>query len=129
MCFLTLWLPMTNILFRIVRICSSRFKCNYLKNKKFFLNILFNLLNLHQILNIFERKNIVIANVFPRLQTVKTWLDHSLKSAVLEHPLAVKMLKGPKHLRNLHESTFIIFFDDSEDKWIGKYLPYLSFKS
>ena len=41
---------------------------------------------------------IVTANVFPKLETVKTWVDHSLKSAVLENPLAVNMLKGPKHL-------------------------------
>ena len=34
--FLTHWLPMTSILFGIVRICSFLFKCNYLKNKKFF---------------------------------------------------------------------------------------------
>ena len=40
----------------------------------------------------------------------KTWLDHSLKSAVSEGPLTVNMLKGPKHLQNMHESTFIIFF-------------------
>ena len=40
----------------------------------------------------------VIANVFPRLQTVKTWLDHSLESAVSEDPLAVDMLKRRKRL-------------------------------
>ena len=33
----------------------------------------------------------------------KTWLDHSLKSAVSEHPLIVNMLKSPKHLCNLDE--------------------------
>ena len=40
----------------------------------------------------------------------KTWLHHSLKCVVSEHLVTVKMLKGPKHLRNLHESTFTIFF-------------------
>ena len=45
-----------------------------------------------------KEKMIVIANVFPKLKTVKTWLGDSLKSAVSEHPLAVNMLKGPKHL-------------------------------
>ena len=48
---------------------------------------------------------LVIANVFPRLQTAKTWVDHSLKTAFLEHPLAVNKLKGAKHLWNLHESA------------------------
>ena len=34
---------------------------------------------------------IVIGNVFPRLQTLKTLGDHSLKRAVSEHPVAVNM--------------------------------------
>ena len=62
---------MTSILLGIVRICSSLLKCNYLKNKKLFLRFLFDLRNLHQIFNIFEKKMIVIANVFPRLLSVK----------------------------------------------------------
>ena len=72
----------------------------------------------------FFKKIIVIANVFPKLQTIKTLVDHSLKSIVSEHPLAVNMLKGSKHLWNLHETNFIIFFDQSEKKWLAKYLPY-----
>ena len=62
-------LPITSILFRIVNICRSVFKCNYLKNKKHLLGFLFHLWNLHQILNIFNKKKIVIANVFPKLRT------------------------------------------------------------
>ena len=101
---------MASILFGIVRICGSLLKWNYLTNKNVFLNFLFHLLNIRQFLNIFEKKMLVRAHVFPGLETVKTWLDHSLKSAVSEHPFAVNMLKDPKHLWNLHESTFIIFF-------------------
>ena len=63
---------MTSILFGIVRICSSLFKCNYIKNKKLFINVLFHLWNLHQILNIFEKKVIGIADVFYKLQNVKS---------------------------------------------------------
>ena len=63
-------LPITSILFRIVNICHSLFKCNYLKNKKYFIGFLFHLWNLHQILKIFKKKKIVIANVFPKLTTV-----------------------------------------------------------
>ena len=51
--------------------CSSLFKCKYLRNGKVFLNFLFHLWNLHQILNIFKKKMIAIANVFPKLQTAK----------------------------------------------------------
>ena len=128
-CVLTHWLRMTSILFGIVTICSSLFKCSFLKNEKLFLNFLFHLWNLHQILNIFEKKIIVIANVFPRLQTVKTWLNHSLKIAVSEHPLAVNTLKVPKCFWNMHETNFIIFLDHSEGKWFAKYLAYWNLKS
>ena len=40
----------------------------------------------------------------------KSWLDHSLKSAVSEHALTVNMPKHRKYLQNLHESAFIMFF-------------------
>ena len=67
---LTHGLPITSILFRIVRICRSLFNSSYLKNKIHFLGFLFNLWNLPQILNIFEKKKIVMAYVFPKLMTV-----------------------------------------------------------
>ena len=70
-CLLTHWLLMTSIVLRIVKIWSSLFKGSYLKHKKMFLNFLFHLWNRHQILTIFEKKMIVIINVFPKLQTVK----------------------------------------------------------
>ena len=34
----------------------------------------------------------------PNYRLSKIWLDQSLRSVVLEHPLTVNMLKGPKHL-------------------------------
>ena len=70
-CLLTRGLRITSILFRIVRSSRSVFKSKYLKNQKHFLRFLFHLWNLYQILNIFKKKKIVIANVFPKLQTVK----------------------------------------------------------
>ena len=60
---------MTSILFRIVRICRSLFKSSYIKNKKHFLGFLFHLWNIHQVLNIFKKNKILIANVFPILAT------------------------------------------------------------
>ena len=68
---LTHGLPITSILFRIVRNCRSLFKSSYLKNKKHFLGFLLDLWNLHQIWNVFKKKKIVIANVFPKLATVQ----------------------------------------------------------
>ena len=68
---LTDGLPVTSILLRIVRICRSLFKASSLKKKKHFLEFLFHLWNIHQISNIFQKKKIVIANVFPKLATVQ----------------------------------------------------------
>ena len=65
---------MASILIVILRICSSLFKYNYLKNEKYFLKSLFRLWNLHLILIIFEKKMIVIAYVFPKFQAAKDLL-------------------------------------------------------
>ena len=65
---------MEGILFKDVRICNSQFKCNYLKNEKHFPIFLLHFWNLHQILNILKEKMIFIANVVPRLQTVKIFV-------------------------------------------------------
>ena len=64
-------LLITSILFRIVRICRSLFKSSYLRNKKHFPDFLIHWWNLHQILKICKKNKIVIANVFPKLATVK----------------------------------------------------------
>ena len=64
-------MPITRMLFRIVRISCSVFKCNYLKNENHFLSFLCRLSNLHQILNIIKKKMVVRANVFRKLQNVK----------------------------------------------------------
>ena len=69
--FLKHGLLITSILFRIVRICRSLFKSSYLKNKRHFLGYLFKLWNIHQILNNFKQKKILIANVFPKLANVQ----------------------------------------------------------
>ena len=65
---------MGSILFNTARICNSQFKCNYLKNEKIFLNILFHFWNLPQILNILKKNMMVIANLFPNFQTVKNFV-------------------------------------------------------
>ena len=63
--------PMGSIMFKIVRISNSQFKCNYLKNEISFLDFLFHFSNLHHIYNILENGMIAIPNVFPKLQTAK----------------------------------------------------------
>ena len=62
---------MASILFKIEKIWYSQYESNYVGNEKPFLCFLINFWNLHQILNILNKKIIVIANVFLKLQTVK----------------------------------------------------------
>ena len=84
--------------FWIVPICRSLFKCSCVKNKKLFLNFLFHLWNLHQILNIFKEKNIVIANVFPKLQTVKDLVRPLSKKRRLKTSFDSEHVKGSQKL-------------------------------
>ena len=52
-------------------ILQLQFKCNYLINEKILLHFLFHFWILPQISKTLKEKMIVIANVFPKLQTVK----------------------------------------------------------
>ena len=70
---------MAGILFKILRICDSQFKCNYLKNEELFLNFLLHFWNLRQISNILKKSVIVKANLFPKLQTVNILVRHLSK--------------------------------------------------
>ena len=47
---------------------------NSAKNQKLFPNFSFHFWHLHQMLNILKKRMIVIANIFPKLQTVKILL-------------------------------------------------------
>ena len=89
---------MTSILFGIVRISSSLFKCNYLKNEKLFPNFLLHLWNLHQTLNVFEEKMVVIANVFSRLKTVKDLVEPISKNRRFITSYDSQHVKGPQTL-------------------------------
>ena len=110
MSLLTNGLPITSIMFRILRIWSSPSKCNYLNNKKHFLSVLFHLWNLHQILNISIKKKILIANVFPKL---KTALD-LVRPFTKKHPVRTffdgQLVKGSRTLvKSLWEHFYHIF--------------------
>ena len=87
---------MTIILLRIVRICRSLFKRNYLDNEKVFSKFLFLFWNLHQILNIFKKKKIVIAKLLPNLQTVKNFVTGLSKCRRLRNSFESQHVKGSK---------------------------------
>ena len=56
------------------------------------------LLNHHQILDIFKKKKIVIANVFPKLQTVKNLLRALTKKRRFRTSFESQHLKGSQSL-------------------------------
>ena len=94
---------MASILFKVVRIFNSHFKCNYLKNEKLFLEFLFQFSILHEILNFLKEKMIVIANVFPKFHTLKIFVrklsqEHRLRAGFGSQHLKVSQLlaKSPR---------------------------------
>ena len=62
---------MTSILFLTDVIFCNIFRSIYLKNEKYFRNFFLHFLNLDSILNIFEKKMTLIADVFLNLRTPK----------------------------------------------------------
>ena len=111
---LTHWLPITGILFLIGTTYSNIFRCNYIKNKKYFLLFFPDFRNLNLILNICKEKMTLIADAWT-WGLRKTWLDKCLKSAVSQDPLTSNMVKEPKHCSKLNHSTFTIAIHSCED--------------
>ena len=112
--FLIPWLPMTSILFTIVRFCRSWFKCNYLKNEKHFLNFFFHLWNSHQNLNIFKPKIMVRAHVFPKLQTVKYLVEPLSQNHCFTTPFDSEHVKESQ---TLVKSRWEHFYHVSSSLW------------
>ena len=110
-----------------MRICRSLFKASYLKKKNHFLGFSFHLWNLHQILNIFQKKKIVINNVFPKLATVQG----------LDTPLTIQQRlktffdsQHVKRFQTLVTSSWDDFYHISLSLWaelIWKTSPWLKF--
>ena len=125
---LTHGLPITSILFRIVRICCSLFKSSYLKNKKDFLGFLFHLWNLHHILNIFKKKKMVIANVFPKLATVQGLVTPLTNQGRLKTSFESEHVKRfQKKVKSSWEHFYHIFWSLwGEISW--KISPWLKFE-
>ena len=56
----------------------------------------------------------LIGNAFPKLETVKDLVRPLSEKHVSKHALTVNILKDPKPLWKLYESTFIILFYQPE---------------
>ena len=128
-CLLAHWLQIKSILLRIVRICRSLFKCNFLKKEKHFLSFFFHLWNLHQVLNIFKKRKIVRANLFPKLQTVKDLVRPLSKKRRFRRSFDNQHVKGSQTLVTSPLENFYRIFSSRSGNWFGKYLPYRSLKS
>ena len=97
-------------------------RCNYLRNKKLYLNFLLYFWNVSQILNVLKNKMTLRGVVCSTLRTPKTWLDKCLKSSVLEDPSRSNMVNAPKNCWNLHHISFIKVIDHCQVTWVRKSL-------
>ena len=113
-CLLIHWVLMASILFNIAGICNSQIKCNYLKSEKIFLAFLYNFLNLHQILNIWKKNIMVIANVFSKLQTVKNIVTPLFKKRCFGTRLDSRHVKV---FRILEKSVWKCFYHVFSSIW------------
>ena len=77
---------MTSILFLTENIWRNQFGSNYLKNKKLFLNFFLHFQNLHEILNICNKKMSFIADLFPKLRTPKNVARYMSKKSRFQGP-------------------------------------------
>ena len=123
MCLLTHWLSMGSILSKIVRICNSQFIQNYLKKEKLFLNSLFHFWRLHQILNIVKKRAIVIANVFPKLETVKILVRPLSKKRCFRTRFDSQHVKASKILAKCPWKRFSHVFSSFSEKLFWKMSP------
>ena len=77
---------MTSILFLTENIWRNEFGSNYLKNKKLFLNYFLDFQNLHEILNICNKKMSFIADLFAKLRTPKNVVRYMSKKSRSKGP-------------------------------------------
>ena len=119
---------MASILFKVLRICKSQFKCNYLQNQKLFLNFLFDLWNLHQILNILKKNMMVIANVLPKLQTVDILVRPLSEKSRFRTRFDIQHVKAFQIFAKSPWEQFYLVFSSFWGKLIWKMSPLLSDK-
>ena len=95
---------------KIVRICNSQFKRNYLKNEKLLLNFLFHFLSPHTILIILKERMFVLGNVFAELQTVKNLLGPLSKKPAFRTRFETQHLKPSQVIEKCPWEHFDLVF-------------------
>ena len=113
-CFFTHWLPNPSMLLKIGRICHSQFQCIYLKHEKLFLNFL-----------LYFLKITVIPNLFPKLQTVNTFVRPLCENPCFETRFESQHLKLSKKLAKSPWENFFHVFSSFWEKLIWKVSPWL----
>ena len=111
---------MASILLKIGRISHSQFKSNCLTIEKHFLNFLFSFWDLHNILNILKKKMVFIANVFPKLQTVKNFVISFCKKRRFGTRFDSQHVKASQRLANSPWECFYHVFSSFWWKLIWK---------
>ena len=119
---------MKSMLFSSAKICSSLFKWYYLKNETFFLNFLFQLWNLHQLLKILKQKKIVMANVFSKLRTVKDLVKPLSKKRRFRPSFDSQHVKGSQTLVKFAWEHFYQLFPELSREMVQKISRLLKFE-
>ena len=104
-------------------ICNFQFKCNFVKNQKLFLNFLFHFWILYQFLNILKEKMIVIANAFPKLQTVSILVRPFSKKRCFRTRVDSQDVKASQMLTKSPWERFYHVFSSFWGKFICKTSP------
>ena len=79
-------------------------------------------------MTILKEEMTLTAFLFPKLRTLKTWLDKCLKRPISENPPASNIVNLPKHCWNQHSGTFFIFIDHCQRKLSWKRSLLLTWK-
>ena len=98
---------MTSIPAVLFRNCSNNFKCHYLRNQRLFLDFLLHFWNLHQISSIFKEKMNLLAELFPKLLTLKDVATSTSKRSCFRTSFGKNLLTGSKHCWNEHGTPLI----------------------
>ena len=78
----------------------------------------------------FEKKEMTLVDIlFPKLRTPKTWSYKCLETPVYEDPSTSNIVNVSNHCWHLHHSTFFIWTDHCQVKWIKKSLRFWHPKS
>ena len=99
-----------------------------LKTKLHFLGFLFHWWNLHQILNIFKKKKIVIAKVFPKLATVQVLVTPLTIQRRLKTFFDRQYVKRFQRLVKYSWAHFYHIFSSLWGEIIRKISPWLKFE-